>query len=195
MFVAAPFVEVENAHIRQLNAEQDPGFLAGDRMAFAMRQLRVDTLSDICRRPAGHTHVIALQLQAVLGRLRLPGRVSPGESQRGGFGSLQYVSRRVNCKQSHQSEGSRVVPGHRPLEGAGPGRLHFTLARICRRAQAPGGSRRQPGTALGRSPPDFAELGRGDRLSAFRYPAHRLERVELPGRHDLSGQDAAPDHV
>src|SRR3954453_22824012 len=47
MFVAAPFVEVENAHIRQLNAEQDPGFLAGDRMAFAMRQLRVDTLSDI----------------------------------------------------------------------------------------------------------------------------------------------------
>src|SRR4051795_13013464 len=47
MFVAAPFVEVENAHIRQLIAEQDPGFLAGDRMAFAMRQLRVDTLSDI----------------------------------------------------------------------------------------------------------------------------------------------------
>jgi hypothetical protein len=47
MFVAAPFVEVENAHLRQFVAENDPGFLAGDRMSFAMRQLRVDTLGDV----------------------------------------------------------------------------------------------------------------------------------------------------
>jgi hypothetical protein len=47
MFVAAPFVEIENAHLRQFVAENDPGFLDGDRMSFAMRQLRVDTLGDL----------------------------------------------------------------------------------------------------------------------------------------------------
>ena len=47
MFVAAPSSKSRTRISGKLNAEQDPGFLAGDRMAFAMRQLRVDTLSDI----------------------------------------------------------------------------------------------------------------------------------------------------
>jgi len=47
MFIAAPFVEVENAHLRQLIVEQDPSFGACNRMAFGLRQLRVDTLPDV----------------------------------------------------------------------------------------------------------------------------------------------------
>ena len=47
MFVAAPFVEVENSHLRQILVAQDPSYVLTDRMAFAMRQLRVDTLPDI----------------------------------------------------------------------------------------------------------------------------------------------------
>jgi len=49
MFKAAPFVEVENEHIRQIvNPSQlNNGATADDAMAFALRQLRVDTVPDL----------------------------------------------------------------------------------------------------------------------------------------------------
>lgn len=46
MFKAAPFVEVENAHIRQIFTEKDSS-LTASRLAFGMRQLKVDTHPDI----------------------------------------------------------------------------------------------------------------------------------------------------
>lgn len=47
IFKAAPFVEIENDHIRQIIAKQDPRFFKGKRMAFGLRQLRIDTIPDI----------------------------------------------------------------------------------------------------------------------------------------------------
>ena len=47
MFIAAPFVEVESAHLRQFIIDADPSFNPCSRMAFALRQLRVDTLPDV----------------------------------------------------------------------------------------------------------------------------------------------------
>lgn len=49
MFKAAPFVEVENDHIRQMVNPGDltHGATADDAMAFALRQLRVDTVPDM----------------------------------------------------------------------------------------------------------------------------------------------------
>ena len=49
MFKAAPFVEVENEHIRQIvnPAGLTPGATADDVMAFALRQMRVDTMPDM----------------------------------------------------------------------------------------------------------------------------------------------------
>jgi D-alanyl-D-alanine dipeptidase len=46
IFKAAPFVEVENAHLRQIFAENDP-FMKASRLAFALRQLKVETHPDI----------------------------------------------------------------------------------------------------------------------------------------------------
>lgn len=49
MFKASPFVEVENEHIRQLlnPSELSNGATADDTMAFALRQMRVDTVPDL----------------------------------------------------------------------------------------------------------------------------------------------------
>lgn len=46
MFKAAPFVEVENKHIRQILSKENTN-LTNDRMAFALRQLRIDTNPDM----------------------------------------------------------------------------------------------------------------------------------------------------
>jgi len=46
MFVAAPFVEVENAHLRQLILNELPDLERSARMAFALRQFRVETVPD-----------------------------------------------------------------------------------------------------------------------------------------------------
>lgn len=46
MFYAAPFVEVENAYVRQALAEQDSS-MASARMGFALRQLRINKHNDI----------------------------------------------------------------------------------------------------------------------------------------------------
>ena len=45
-FKAAPFIEVENAHLRQLVLAENPGGAPHDRMAFALRQLQIETLPD-----------------------------------------------------------------------------------------------------------------------------------------------------
>ncbi len=45
-FKAAPFIEVENAHVRQLVLAENPGGAPHDRMAFALRQLQIETLPD-----------------------------------------------------------------------------------------------------------------------------------------------------
>jgi hypothetical protein len=47
MFMASPFVEVENAYLRQLLVQEDPTYAQGSRMAFGLRQLRIDTLPDM----------------------------------------------------------------------------------------------------------------------------------------------------
>lgn len=49
MFKSAPFVEVENDHLRQIMFANPivAGTTSDDRMAFALRQLRVDTIPDI----------------------------------------------------------------------------------------------------------------------------------------------------
>jgi hypothetical protein len=46
IFKAAPFVEVENGHLRQVFAALDPSFQTA-RMAFGLRQFRIETHSDI----------------------------------------------------------------------------------------------------------------------------------------------------
>jgi len=46
MFQAAPFVEIESPHVRQIFAQKDPG-MAGIRLAMALRQLRIDNDPDI----------------------------------------------------------------------------------------------------------------------------------------------------
>jgi hypothetical protein len=46
IFKAAPFVEVENSHVRQIISDKDPAIKTA-RMAFALRQLKVETHPDI----------------------------------------------------------------------------------------------------------------------------------------------------
>src|SRR5208283_6097848 len=47
IFKAAPFVEVENQHIRNILMKEDINIQNGARMAFALRQLRIDTNPDL----------------------------------------------------------------------------------------------------------------------------------------------------
>ncbi len=42
----APFIQVEKKHLRDLILKENPGGAAYDRMAFALRQLRIESLPD-----------------------------------------------------------------------------------------------------------------------------------------------------
>ena len=76
-FIAAPFAEVENAHLRQLIMKEVPTFADGDRMGFGAPSAPGRHYSRHCGRVAVHPDALIVQLSSVQPGFRLPRRVKP----------------------------------------------------------------------------------------------------------------------